>query len=273
MSNDSESGFEKAERMEPMSAIGEVNRIIPKTIHYCWFGGSELPAEARRAITTWVDQMRGYEIIRWDESNFDVTKCTFCHEAYEARKYAFVSDYARFKIIEEYGGIYMDVGSTLIRSIEPLAERGAFSAREWETCFVSPGLILAAAPHNHLIEATARSYERMGFEDSSDFFSTHTVNSMFARVLEPYGYKNKDELWEAENFTVYPSEYFSPKLTRGGFRITENTYSTHQGSASWTPEHERYRVRLINELAPVIGDFAARKTARLAMMAKYRRRR
>lgn len=238
---------------------------IPKILHFCWFGGGNLPHKAMESIEKWKEKMPDYEIVRWDESNYDVNFCCFSRDAYRARRWAFVSDCARFKILYEHGGVYMDVGSNLVQSIDPLVKRGPFSGREWETKFVAPGLALCAETGNPLIKATLDSYEMMGFENSWEFMSQHTVNNMFAKVLYPLGYTNEeDAIWEGAGFTVYPSEFFCPKLTFGGFKTTKNTYATHMGSASWSPRYEQRRIFIINTLAPVTGDWVARKIARVA---------
>lgn len=238
--------------------------IIPKKLHFCWFGNSTLPRHAVESIARWKEEMPDYEIVRWDESNYDVNFCRFSRNAHRAQKWAFVSDCARFKILYEHGGVYMDVGSNLIRSIDPLVQKGPFSGREWETRFVNPGLVLCSEAGNPLIKATLNSYETAEFENSWEFLSRHTVNNMFARVLYPLGYTNEvDSIWEGAGFTVYPSDYFCPKLTFGGFRTTDNTYATHKGSASWGPKYEQRRIRIINALAPITGDWPARKIARI----------
>lgn len=248
--------------------------MIPKKLHYCWFGSSEMSAYAIAAIDRWAELMPEYEIVRWDESNFDIDACRFVRQAYDSGRWAFVSDYARFKIIFDNGGVYMDIGSNLLRSLDPLVSAGAFSGREWETRFVNPGLVLAAEPGNLLIGRTLQAYEDTEFKDTWEFMGRHTVNNMFARTLYPFGYTNdEDTLWQGQGFTVYPSEYFSPKLSFGGFRTTSNTYATHKGSASWAPESERFRISFINKWAPRVGDFMARKAARLLTIAAYGRQR
>jgi hypothetical protein len=241
-----------------------------RILHYCWFGGSPLPEYAVASLKTWRELMPDHEIMRWDESNFDIRQCSFVSEAYDAKRWAFVSDYVRFKVVYEYGGTYMDVGSKLLRSISPLERGKGFTARDWESSAVSPGLVLSAKAHCSLLGETLENYERLDFENSFAFMSTHTVNNMFAHVLARYGYvAGIDSLWEHDGFVVYPSEFFCPRLDFGGFRITQNTYSTHLSSASWAPEEEQFRVNFINRWAPRIGDFAARKIARVLKLAKY----
>ena len=246
--------------------------MTPKTLHYCWFGGAPLSEKAEATIARWRELMPEYEIVRWDESNFDVNECAWTRDAYAAKKWAFVSDYARFKVVYDNGGTYMDIGSELLKSIDPLVEESGFTARDWESRTVSPGLVLSAGAHCPLLGEVLETYRGLEFEDSTEFLYEHTVNRVFAGVLGRYDYRSGvDVLWEHDGFRVYPSEYFCPKLDFGGFRCTENTYSTHVGTASWTPAGERFRVGFINKWAPYVGDFAARKTARILTILRYRK--
>ena len=216
--------------------------------------------------------MPEYEIVRWDESNFDIDECRYARGAYDAGKWAFVSDYARFKVVYDNGGTYMDIGSELLKSIDPLVKKSGFTACDWESRAVTPGLVLSAGRHCALVGEMLDVYYQLDFEDAIDFLYTHTVNQMFSKVLERYGYvPGEDVLWEYSGFRVYPSEYFCPKLSFGGFKCTENTYSTHLSSASWMPASEKYRAAFINKWAPYLGDFVARKTARVLTLLKYRK--
>lgn len=104
--------------------------MIPKIIHYCWFGGNPLPELAKKCIKSWEKYFPDYEIKEWNESNFDFNSCNYVKEAYEARKWAFVSDYARFKILYEYGGIYFDTDVEVVNSMEDILKKGAFIGRE-----------------------------------------------------------------------------------------------------------------------------------------------
>ena len=94
--------------------------MIPKVIHYCWFGGNPLPNIAVKCINSWKKYFPDYEIIEWNESNFDLFSCDYCREAYDAKKWAFVSDYARFKILYEHGGVYFDTDVEVIKSMDDI---------------------------------------------------------------------------------------------------------------------------------------------------------
>lgn len=104
--------------------------MIPKIIHYCWFGGNPLPKSAERCIASWRKFLPDYEIKEWNENNYDVHKIQYIQEAYEAKKYAFVSDYARFDILYQYGGIYFDTDVEVLKPLEDIIARGPFMGRE-----------------------------------------------------------------------------------------------------------------------------------------------
>lgn len=245
---------------------------IPKILHYCWFGGAPLTEKAEAGIERWHELMPEYKILRWDETSFDVNECAWTRDAYRAKKWAFVSDYVRFKVVYDNGGTYMDIGSRLLKSIDPLVEQSGFAARDWESRAVAPGLALSAKANCSLLGETLDVYRSLRFEDSFEYLCDHTVNRIFGEVLSRHGCPwESDEVWEWAGFRVYPSEYFCPKLDRGGYRCTDNTYATHLSTASWMSEDERFRVAFINKWAPRIGDFAARKTARILTILKYRK--
>lgn len=109
--------------------VGEY-REIPKVIHYCWFGGNPLPDDAKRCIESWRKYCPGFEVKQWNENNFDLTSCDYVNEAYKAKKWAFVSDYARFWILYNYGGLYFDTDVELIKPIDNIIADGPFMGRE-----------------------------------------------------------------------------------------------------------------------------------------------
>ena len=117
--------------------------MIPKIIHYCWFGGNPLPEDAKKYIESWRKYCPGYEIKEWNESNFDINCCDYVREAYEAKKWAFVSDYARFYILYQYGGLYFDTDVEMIRPLFSILQKGSFMGMEVNSpACVAPGLSL-----------------------------------------------------------------------------------------------------------------------------------
>ena len=239
----------------------------PKIIHYCWFGGNALSDSARSAMATWEKFAPGFEVKRWDETNFDISACSFTKKAYEARKWAYVSDYARLRILYENGGVYMDVGSTLVKDVTPLLQYSPFSAIENGRKTVNTGLIASCEAFNPVVAEVLAAYEELAFEDNYSFLYAHTANLMFTRVLEQHGFVCEDRLQRVAGWTLLPCDYFDPLLRKGGYSITHNTYSTHMSSSSWTPKSEQMRARLIKKMAPHTGDWIARKIARIASEA------
>ena len=102
--------------------------MIPKIIHYCWFGRKPLPPLAVKCIESWKKYLPDYTIKEWNEDNFDINIVPYTREAYEVGKYAFVSDYARFYILYHHGGLYFDTDVEVIRPMDDLVGRGAFLA-------------------------------------------------------------------------------------------------------------------------------------------------
>ena len=137
--------------------------MIPKTIHYCWFGKNPLPEIAVKCINSWKNFFPDYEIKEWNEDNFDLTSCDYCKEAYAVKKWAFVSDYARFKILYEYGGIYFDTDVEVIKNMEDIIKKGAFIGRERiaDTFPVNAGLGLASEARMPIIKEILTSLLHM----------------------------------------------------------------------------------------------------------------
>lgn len=236
----------------------------PKTIHYCWFGSAELPERAIRTLESWKRYAPGFEIRRCDEDSFDVRTCEWTRKAYEARKYAFVSDYARFKVMYDFGGVYMDLGSELVRDISQLVEtHSPFSAIEGLTKTVTTGLIVASPPRNPVFASIMARYEQADFIDDPAFLRQHTVNAFFTTELEKAGFVREDRAQHVGEWTILPSVAFDPVYGFGGYHIKSETYSIHRYSASW--EDARYRVKgqFVEKYAPLIGRRPAQIVGRL----------
>ena len=206
-----------------------------KKIHYCWFGRNVLGQEARKCIASWKKFLPEYEIIEWNEDNFDVHQCRYSSEAYKMKKYAFVSDYARFKILNEQGGIYFDTDVELIASPKKMIETGPFMGVEKSSANgsgdvgVAPGLGIYLEPHMPIVEEIISFYESRPFS-----FGDHTVVTIMTKFLNKYNFKPKDCQQYIQGLTIYPSEYLCPMdSTTGEITITPNTVSIHHYSASW----------------------------------------
>ena len=214
--------------------------MIPKKIHYCWFGGNPLPEKERFCMESWRRLCPDYEIVRWDESNYDVSKHPFIKGAYEAGKWAFVSDFARHDIICEHGGIYLDTAVELLKPLDELLEQPAFMAFE-QPKYVASGLILAAEPGHEGMRAMFDEIfaQRVFYkkDGSMDLTSIPVLNTAF---LKKRGLRPDNSLQTVAGITIYPTEYFCPKSQHTNeMHLTDNTYSIHHFSASWFTARQR----------------------------------
>ncbi len=219
--------------------------MIPRIIHYCWFGNNPLPSSALKCISSWEQYFPDYEIRQWNEKNFDVNLIPYTAEAYKMRKYAFVSDYARFWILYHYGGLYFDTDVQIVNSLNAIIEQGAFMGREAGTKGkVAPGLGLGVEPHHSLYGELLDEYSSLRFLSSDGTLNQKTIVDYTTDVLIRKGLLLEDVLQEIEGITVYPSEYMCPMdSTSGIIRMTHNTVTIHHYDCSWL-DHKSIRWRL-----------------------------
>lgn len=215
---------------------------IPKKIHYCWFGGNPLSKIAIKCIKSWKKHCPDYEIIEWNESNFDVNQNEYCKEAYAAKKWAFVTDYAWLAILHKYGGVYFDTDVELVRNIDDLLENACFMGIEKSirVVEVASGLGVGAEAGHPLIKEIIDDYDGVHFLKEDGTFDLTTCTVRNTRVLRKHGYCDEDRTQTVAGATIYASEYFSPIEMENGFmKKTENTYSIHHYGLSWTTEEKR----------------------------------
>lgn len=216
--------------------------MIPKKIHYCWFGGKPLTELGEKCLKSWEKFCPDYEIKRWDESNFDVNCCDYVREAYQAKKYAFVSDYARFAILYIEGGLYFDTDVELINPIDDIVEQGSFMG--CEPCIVSEavnaGLGMAAAPGLGIYKIILDGYKKRHFVKQNGELDLTTVVQYVTGILKNKGFDEKlIGIQKVDELYIYPPEYFCPinGLTMEKV-ITNNTRSIHHFDGSWmNPVH------------------------------------
>ncbi len=206
---------------------------IPKLIHYCWFGNNEKSDLIMRCIDSWKKYMPEYKIIEWNENNFDISQNNYCLEAYQARKWAFVADYARCWIIEKYGGIYFDTDVELLKSIpDVIIENNAFLGRE-SAGLVAPGLVYGSIAHHILARKMLDKYNREHFIINGKE-NLLTINVRVTELLKEMGYEASDKLTFADDIAIYPPEYFCGyDMDVHESAITSNTISIHHYDSSW----------------------------------------
>lgn len=219
--------------------------MIPKVIHYCWFGGKTKPQSVLDCIESWVKYLPDYEVREWNEENFDVWSCVYTAEAYKSKKWAFLSDYARFWILHNYGGVYFDTDVEVISDgIRSIIERGPFMGKEPD-CEVgvhipspigniAPGLGIAFPKAFPLCSEILDVYNKKHLY-TIDGKIMHTVVSVVTDILKKKSVEVfDDDVMKIEGVYIYPEDYFCPKnYLTGELQITQHTVSIHHYSASW----------------------------------------
>lgn len=213
--------------------------MIPKTIHYCWFGGNPKPESVQRCIRSWKKYCPDYKIIEWTEDNFSIQNNFYCRQAYEAKKWAFATDYARLWIIYEYGGIYLDTDVEIIKSWDPLLEHDCFFGRQ-QGFQVNTGVGFGAIKGHPLVKIMLDDYKDIPFIKSNGEMDLWTCPHRNSQWLFKNGLKKDDSYQEIAGAVIYPIEYFSPKDAWSRKTLkTKNTYSIHHCDASWKPEETK----------------------------------
>lgn len=245
--------------------------MIPKIIHYCWFGGNPLPESAKKCIASWRKFLPDYEIKEWNESNFDVNIIPYTAEAYKAKKYAFVSDYARFWILNKYGGLYFDTDVEIIKNMDDIIAKGPFMGCENDAkskgtpnqLGVNPGLGLGVYSNLKLFGEILSLYKDKHYILPDGSYSRENVVTITTGLLCKYGLKNISQVQEVAGIFIYPKEYFCPKdFTTGKLKITPNSHSIHLYGASWASTSQKIK-RLVWKLIVISGINKVRMFSRL----------
>lgn len=216
----------------------EKQQNIPKIIHYCWFGKKPLPERNRKYMKSWKKYCPDYEIIEWNETNYDIYKNQYMGQAYDAGKYGYVPDYARIDILYEHGGIYLDTDVELIRNIDELLYLRAFTSFE-EYPTVNFGGGSGSIKGLPVLKNILDFRENIPFIYSDGSYNTTTCGYFETVPLQRAGLKPDGSTQNIQGLTVFSSEYFHPKSSVTGLtEMTENTYAVHQFNWSWVDEKQ-----------------------------------
>lgn len=218
--------------------------MIPKVIHYCWFGRNPIPEKFLNYMESWKKYCPDYEIIRWDEDNYRIEdKPLYVRQAYEAKKWAFVSDYARLDILYHEGGVYFDTDVELIRNIDQLLDNKGFCGfekGETNVC-IGLGLGMGAEKNNPILLDLMGAYKDKQLILSDGSIDMTPINFYTESVLLPKGIKLIDKTQEIEGMKVYSSRYFGlgDVWTGGAKSLTKDTYSIHHYGSSWWSDYNK----------------------------------
>jgi len=214
--------------------------MIPKVIHYCWFGRNPLPKSAQKCIASWKKFFPDYEIKEWNEDNFDVRMMPYTAEAYDAKKYAYVSDVARFGVLYNEGGLYFDTDVEVIKPIDDIIAKGPFMGIEVPSVdgsipMVAPGLGLGAVAQMPFYGQILEHYKKQHYIDATTGKPfPGTVVSHNTEILVENGLIASNEIQQVAGIWIYPKDYFNPLDDATGIlNTTENTKSIHWYSKTW----------------------------------------
>ena len=230
--------------------------MIPKVIHYCWFGGKPLPKSARKCIESWKKYLPDYEIKEWNEDKFDVNMIPYTREAYKYGKYAFVSDFARFYALYHYGGLYFDTDVEVIRPMNDVVARGAFMGIEQDAdqVVVAPGLGMGGYTGMELYKRVLDYYTALNFSDKSEFQISGLVVRCTTDILCQLGFVCENKLQQVADVWIYPNDWFNPlNDATGRLTITNNTRSIHYYSKTWIDNYGPLRMWITRRLHRVLG--------------------
>ena len=229
--------------------------MIPKKIHYCWFGRGEKPKLAQKCIASWKKYCPDYEIIEWNEDNFDINMNGYTRMCYVEKKYAFLSDYVRLLVVAEHGGIYFDTDVELLKAPGELLHHDAFFGFEMND-YVATGLGFGSVAHGTAIEAMLSEYDYL-LDGMNGVCGCPKLNTA---ALEKLGLQKNGTYQMVADAVILPVDWLNPyESTTGRLNKTANTVSVHWYSGAWLSPWQRLRSKISKPLHRVFGtDFFQR---------------
>ncbi|MCE8565245.1 glycosyltransferase family 32 protein [Bacteroides hominis] len=220
--------------------------MIPKKIHYCWFGKGKMPELALKCIESWRVNLPDYELKEWNENSFDINSNFYVKEAYESRKFAFVTDYVRLYALYTEGGIYMDTDVEVLKNLDPFLDLPAFSGFE-DNVHIPTG-IMAAEKGSVWAGWQLKYYDDRHFLLPDGTLDLTTNVEIIGRLMEEKGFILRNGLYNFQNIiTIFPRDYFCPKShTTGKIELTQNTYTIHHFAGSWKSTSDRLKRRIVH---------------------------
>lgn len=228
---------------------------IPKIIHYCWFGRGPKPELALKCIASWKKYCPDYEIVEWNEENSDLGHAPlYVQQAYEAKKWAFVSDYVRLKAVFEMGGIYLDTDVELLKSLDCLLSDQSFFGFE-TTEYVNTGHCFGAVAKHPIVGEMMDIYDQIPFVLADGNFDLTPCPERNTQTLCNHGLVRNGQLQKLSGgVVVYPSDYFNPKsFTTGQVTLTENTISIHHFDGSWKTAQQKKEEKEYHKVTRMLG--------------------
>lgn len=208
--------------------------MIPKIIHYCWFGRGEMPQLAKDCIASWHKYMPDWKYKLWDEDNFDVNSVPYTAEAYEAKRYAFVTDYVRLYALQTEGGVYMDTDVEILKPLDDLLHLKAFTGYEGSKYLPPVTGLMASEAGGEWVTEQLQSYQGEHFINKDGTLNTITNTQRISAIMKANGFISDGQKQQYKDLTVFPPDFFCPRQTTGEFLLTDNTYCDHHFMGSWS---------------------------------------
>lgn len=228
--------------------------MIPKLIHYCWFGRGEKTEDVKKCIESWKKFCPDYKIIEWNEDNYDVYKIPFTKQAYESKAWAFVSDYVRLDVVNQYGGIYMDTDVELLKNLDFLLDNEMYAGFE-SISNVSFGVGFGSKSNHEYLQEQMRIYEMINYKNSDGTLNQINCPIIQTKTLVKHGLIRNGMTQELDHVKIFSMEYFSPKsFETGEINCTENTVSIHHFSMSWTTSKDKHFRKAEWKLKKIFGN-------------------
>jgi hypothetical protein len=234
--------------------------MIPKIIHYCWFGCGEKPAKSLECIASWKKYCPDYEILEWNDNNFSLEECPmYVKDAREAEKYAFVTDYVRLKVLYDRGGFYMDTDVELLKSLDIFCQDQGVIGFE-NNNFVNSGQMLAAESGHPILEEMMACYKGIDFWKPDGKMYLLGCPRVNTDVLVRHGLEKNGREQTVAGFHVYPADWFNPlDSVTGELQKTDNTVSIHWYSMSWISPARQLRVKVLRRIRKILTKMKIRK--------------
>lgn len=227
---------------------------IPKKIHYCWFGGAPKSELINRCIESWKKNLKDYEIIEWNETNFDLNMNNYVKQAYELKKWAFITDFVRLYVLYNYGGIYMDTDMEVLKSLDCFLQTKAFTGFEKEEYPITG--IMGSIPQSQVIKRLLDYYENRDFVINGNIDFTTNTKIITDILHNEYNAKldNSFQILKDGEIHIYPKDYFCPKdHNNGKIRLTNNTYAIHHFNGSWMSDRQKLEKKIRAHAKKILG--------------------
>lgn len=243
--------------------------MIPKIIHYCWFGDNEKSEKVIKCISSWMKYCPDYKIIEWNEKNFDMHINPYVEEAYSVKKWAFVSDVARLYALIHYGGIYLDTDVELVKSPQGIINSGNVILGYESTDRLSTAF-MACVKNHRLFNELLKEYEMLHFIRPDGSFDKTTNVVRLTSCCVRHGLTVNGLLQKIDDIIIYPSDYFSPKnLYTKKINLTENTIAIHNFDGSWNTDIDLYSAKIGRKLANVFPKKFAKCVGKFVAVLKF----